>query len=93
MTSVKTSTALWLGLLAGLVLTLAACGDDDDDGASGGSPTIAAAEAAYLEALAPALQAVNAQLAGLDDLRAEAFDDGPDAAAADAYGLAYETFA
>ena len=90
---VKTSTALWLGLLAGLVLTLAACGGDDDDGAS--TPIVAspATEAAYLEVLAPALQAVNAQLDGLGELRAAAFDDGPDPAAADAYGAAYETFA
>lgn len=67
------------------MLALAACGGADDD-----SP---ATEAAYLEVLAPALQAVNAQLEGLDELRAAAFDDGPDPAAADAYGAAYEAFA
>ncbi|MCH7483870.1 MAG: hypothetical protein IIA90_01830 [Chloroflexi bacterium] len=89
----KTSTALWLGLIAVIVLTLAACGGDDDDGASGPNGASPATEAAYLEALAPALQAVNAQLEGLGELRAAAFDDGPDPAAADAYGAAYETFA
>ena len=91
---VKTSTALWLGLLAGLVLTIAACGGDDDD--DGASPTIVpspATEAAYFDLLAPALQAVNAQLEDLDQLRAAAFDDGPDPAATDAYGAAYERFA
>ncbi len=90
----KTSTVLWLGLLAGLVLTLAACGGNDDD--DGASPTIVpspATEAAYFDLLAPALQAINTQLEGLDQLRAAAFGDGPDPAAADAYGAAYERFA
>ncbi len=89
---VRTSAALWLGLLAVFVLTLAACGGDDD---GAGEPISAspATEAAYLEALAPALQAVNAQLGDLGELRAEAFDDGPHPAAVDAYGEAYETFA
>ncbi len=93
MTSVKTSaaSALLPALLILAAFAITGCGDDDD--ASEGSPTIAATDAAYLEALAPALQAVNAQLDGLDELRTDAFDDGPDAAAADAYGLAYETFA
>ena len=67
---VNPRAALWLGLLAAVVLTLAACGGADDD-----SP---ATDAAYLEVLAPALQAVNAQLEDLDELRAAAFDDGPD---------------
>ena len=92
--TVKTSTVLWLGVLAGLVLTLAACGGDDDDAVA--SPTIVpspATEAAYFDLLAPALQAINVQLEGLDQLRAAAFDDGPNRAAADAYGAAYETFA
>jgi len=91
---VKTSTVLWLGLLACLVLTLAACGGDDDD--DGASPTIVpspATEAAYFDLLAPALQAVNSQLEDLDRLRAAAFDDGPDPAATDVYGAAYERFA
>ncbi len=97
---VKPSSALWLGPLAGLVLTafvltLAACGgnDDDEDGTSEPTSTASAEEAAYLEALAADLQAVNAQLEGLDQLRAAAFDDGPDQAAANAYGEAYGTFA
>lgn len=99
--TVKTSTALWPGLLAGLVLaglllTLAACGGDDDVGGAS-EPIVAspspATEEAYLEVLAPALQAVNAELEGLNQLRAAAFDDGPDPAATAAYGAAYETFA
>ena len=88
---VKRSAAVWLGLLAAVVLTIAACGGDDDE-ASEPTSTSPPEEAAYLEALAPALQAVNAQLDGLGELRAEAFDDGLDPAAADAYGAAYETF-
>lgn len=90
---VKTSASLWLGLLAVFVLTLAACAGDDDDGSSAPGGASSVEEAAYLEALAPALQAVNAQLDGLDQLRTQAFDDGPDPDAADAYGLAYERFA
>ncbi len=90
---VKPSAALSLGLLAVLVLTLAACGGDDDDETTAPTSASSAEEALYLEALAPALQGVNAQLDGLGELRAEAFDDGPDPAAAHAYGVAYETFA
>ena len=95
---VKPSAALWLGLLAGLalavfMLTLAACGGDDDDGTNGPTRTSSAEDVLYLGALAPALQAVNAQLGTLDEIRAEAFGDGPDPTAADAYGMAYETFA
>lgn len=96
--NVKPSAALWFGLLAGLalaafVLTLAACGgNDDDEGASEPTSIASADEAAYLEALESALQAVNAQLDGLDELRADAFDDGPNPAAAFAYGEGYETF-
>ncbi len=93
--TVRTSATFWLGLLAVLVLTLAACGGDgDDDGETiGPTRTSSAEEILYLEALAPALQTVNAQLDGLDELRTQAFGDGPDPAAADAYGVAYETFA
>lgn len=86
----KTSAVAWLGLLAVFVLALAACGGDSDDGAAGNG---GASPVGYLEALAPALQAVNARLDGLDELRAAAFDNGPDADAADAYGAAYGTFA
>ncbi len=86
----KTSAAAWLAL-AGVLLALAACGDDDGAGAPG--ETISAEEAAYFEGLAPALQAVNDQLEDLDDLRADAFADGPNQPAADAYATAYETFA
>ena len=82
----KPSAALSLGPLAGLVLaafllTLAACGGSDD-GASESNSDSSVEEAAYFEALAAALQPVNAQLDGLDELRAEAFDDGPNPAAA-----------
>ncbi len=92
----KPSSAFSLGPLAGLVLaafvlTLAACGADDD-GASESNSDSSVEEAAYFEALAAALQPVNAQLDGLDELRAEAFDEGPNPAAAFAYGEAYETF-
>lgn len=95
--NVKPSAALWFGLLAGLalaalLLTLSACGGNDDDGAGEPTSTASAEEAAYLEALESALQAVNAQLDGLDELRADAFDDGPNPAAAFAYGEGYETF-
>ncbi|MCH8050537.1 MAG: hypothetical protein IIC86_00775, partial [Chloroflexi bacterium] len=60
---VKPSAALWFALLAGLalaafVLTLAACGGNDDDGASEPTSTASTEEAAYLEALESALQAV-----------------------------------
>ena len=89
----KPSAALSLGLLAVFVVTLAACGGDDDDETIAPTRTSSAEEVLYLEALAPALQGVNAQLERLGELRAEAFDDGPDPAAADAYGVAYETFA
>ena len=93
----KPSSALSLGLLAGLVLaafllTLAACAGNDDDEASQSTGDSSVAETAYFDALAAALQPVNAQLDGLDELRAEAFDDGPNPAAAFAYGEAYETF-
>lgn len=87
-----------LGLLAAIVLTLAACGGNDDEGPSESdvataSPTLDPVEdAEYLEALAPALQAVNAQLDSLNELRADAFDGGLNTAAAIAYGEAYETF-
>ena len=89
----KPSAALSLGLLAVFVVTLAACGGDDNDETTAPTRTSSAEEVLYLEALAPALQGVNAQLERLGELRAEAFDDGPDPAAADAYGVAYETFA
>ena len=89
----KTSATVWLGLLAILVLALAACGGDDDDETIEPTRTSSVEEVLYLEELAPALQAVNAQLAGLDELRTQAFDDGPDRTAANAYGVAYETFA
>jgi hypothetical protein len=91
----RPGAAFWLGLLAAFVLTIAACGGDDDDDA-GDAPestsATSAEEAAYFEALAPTLQTVNAQLDGLAELRAEAFDDGPNPAAAVAYGAAFETF-
>ena len=94
----KPGATLLLGLLAAFVLTLAACGGDDDgdgdDGSDAPESTSAttAEETAYFDALAPALQTVNAQLDDFDELRADAFDDGPYPAAAAAYGAAFETF-
>lgn len=81
--------ALCLGAVA--ALSFSACGDDDDGGDT--TPVDAAVDTEYLEALASALQSVNSQLEAIDELRAEAFADGPDPDAADAYGAAYETFA
>ena len=51
----KPSAALWLGLLAVFMLTLAACGGDDDDGTNGPTRTSSAEDVLYLGALAPAL--------------------------------------
>lgn len=85
----RTGAALWLGLLTGLALTLAACGGGDDGPSSASSTE----DTTYAEALESALQAVNARLDSLGELRAAAFGDGPDADAAGAYGAAYQTFA
>jgi hypothetical protein len=83
--------ALTLACLTGALL-IAACGDDDDGGADPSNEADTEAETAYLEVLAGALSGVNGQLDDLDQLRAAAFDAGPDAAAAAAYGTAYETY-
>jgi hypothetical protein len=78
--------------LAAALLIAASCGDDDDGGPGASAEPDAEAEATYFQELATAIAAVNAQLDSLDQLRTDAFDSGADAAAAAAYGTAYEAY-
>jgi hypothetical protein len=89
------AAALALLVLLSLLAALACGGDDDGGDGNNGGDDDGASDARvieYFDSLEAALADVNGQLDALDELRADAFDAGADAAAAEAYGAAYEAY-